>query len=123
MHLNNKLIGWIVVVLIVGGALYSMLSNSSAPAATTDASGNATTTVGADLLALLGKLQTVNFSTDLFSNSNFNGLIDFAIPLPTPALGRPNPFAPIGTDVGPVIATPTSQQTGTVSAGTTTPAH
>ncbi|MFZ3020493.1 MAG: hypothetical protein WA051_03215, partial [Minisyncoccia bacterium] len=108
MHLNTKLIGWVVVVLIAGGAMYSMITKTSTDSAASQAQVQA---VGVDLLALLGKLQTVNFSTDLFSDNSFTDLVDFSIALPVPALGRPNPFEKIGIDIGSVSSAPVITQT------------
>ncbi|HEY9586390.1 MAG TPA: hypothetical protein VJJ27_01985 [Candidatus Paceibacterota bacterium] len=102
MHFNTKIIGWVIIIVVVGGALYAMFTK--APVQIIDQSGNpnATQAVGSDLLQLLSKLKTVNFNTELFNNPDFRGLIDWAIVLPAPALGRPNPFERIGIDVGVV---------------------
>lgn len=118
MHFNTKLIGWVVIIIVVVGALYSLFTKSDI-AGTTAAETAQTQSVGADLLTLLGKLQTVNFNTDLFGDQNFNGLTDFAIPLPLPNLGRPNPFDKIGTDIGVVTTAPQTPATS----GQTTPAR
>ncbi len=108
MHLNKKLIGWLIIILIVAGALYSMFSQTPAPAKNPDGTPLATTqTVGSDLLELLAKLKTVNFSGDILNDPALAGLVDFGITLPVPSLGRPNPFEKIGVDFG-IISKATS---------------
>lgn len=117
MHLNTKLISWLVLVLIVVSALYSMFFKSSTPESAT----SSTQVVGSDLLDLLNKLQTVNFNTDLFTQKDFIKLTDFALPLPVPSLGRPNLFDKIGVDIGPVTSAPV--QTIQPKVGTTSSAQ
>lgn len=126
MHINSKLIGWVAVILIIAFAGYTLFtSSSSQPATTTDQNGNPVSstsqTVGADLLALLDQLKSVNFSTGLFSNQTFLNLIDFDVPLPTPSLGRPNPFNTIGVDTGvlPNLNAPQTPQPIQTSTSTT----
>jgi hypothetical protein len=120
MHINIKLMGWVVVALVVAGAAYSMFTKPAAVDTAANIATNGSPAVGSDLLELLGKLQTVNFNTDLFSDKTFVVLKDFAIPLPTPNLGRPNPFEKIGTDIGQVVSPAPVAQTPSKT-GSTTP--
>ncbi len=112
MKYNTKMIGWIIVVVIVVSALYTLAFKDPV---TKDASG-ATASVGSDLLELLDKLKGVSFDTDLFSSTKFSSLMDWSIPLPRPDLGRPNPFERIGLDIGVVAPISTQQPTATTTA-------
>ncbi len=48
-----------------------------------------------DFLALLNMAQSINFKSALFDDEAFLGLENFQQPLPTRAVGRINPFAPL----------------------------
>jgi hypothetical protein len=108
MHLNKKLIGWVVIVVIAGFAVYTLLK--SAP---DDAAMAEVPSVGTDLLELLNKLKSVSFDTDLFSSPSFTSLVDWTLPLPIPSLGRPNPFEKIGLDIGASLPAPLQASTTT----------
>ncbi len=110
MHLNKKLIGWVVVVVIAGVAIHTLLKSTPE-----DSSLAGTPSVGTDLLDLLNKLKDVNFETNLFANPNFSSLVDWSIPLPTPSVGRPNPFERIGLDVGVISSAPVTPASTTTS--------
>ncbi len=67
------------------------------PASSTKSTGNST--VGADFLALLTSIQTIELDDSIFSSKAFLVLQDFNRPIPEDTNpGRPNPFAPIGAD-------------------------
>ena len=63
---------------------------------------------GKNLLRILLSLNSIKLDEEIFSSQLFTGLQDFTIVLPevdTP--GRPNPFAPIGTEESsPLSASP-----------------
>ena len=118
MHFNTKLFGWIVVILVVVSAGYSMYTQVAQQTLDQNGLPISGQAVGGDLLELLGKLQTVNFTTDIFNDNNFTSLIDFGITLPPPNLGRPNPFEKIGIDVVTPIV-PSSPAVNTKVATTT----
>lgn len=111
MKFNTKIIGWIITIVIVIGALYTLAFKEPVING-----ASATESVGSDLLELLDKLKGVSFDTDLFSNSKFSSLKDWSITLPAPDLGRPNPFERIGVDIGTVAPIGTPQQTATTTA-------
>lgn len=56
------------------------------------------TIAGVEILNLLNELQSIKFDTSIFSNSSFQNLIDFGQKINPEAVGRSNPFSPIGTD-------------------------
>lgn len=66
--------------------------------------------------ALLSSISSITLDTSIFSNPGYKALRDYPIALGTAIIGRPNPFAPIGTDTG------SGQVTGSVvSVQTLTP--
>ena len=90
-------------------------------------SNDASATQG--FLQTLLNLKTIKLDDTFFSNNAFTALQDNTVTLPqgTPT-GRPNPFAPIGTDAIPATPAPTTSTPGapvttpsTPQAGTTTP--
>lgn len=66
-----------------------------------------TALANAEILRILGNIQTINLNIDIFANPVFRQLHDsrFSIPRPT-HIGRPNPFLPIGFDTIAVIQQP-----------------
>jgi hypothetical protein len=55
---------------------------------------------GIDILTLITKLKNASIDQALFSSNLFAPLKDFSPSLTPESQGRPNPFAPIGNDVG-----------------------
>ena len=55
--------------------------------------------IGSELLALLLELEEINLDTSIFDSQVFRGLTDFGQELIPQPIGRPNPFAPIGTNI------------------------
>lgn len=75
--------------------------------------------IAQDFLALLLNVKSITLQDSIFSDPAFISLKDSSIELvPDGNEGRPNPFAPIGSDVVPVTITPTTPATG---GNTTTP--
>jgi hypothetical protein len=78
--------------------------NSALPS--TSASGQNTATIGADFLATLLSVKNITLDDSIFTDPTFATLHDSSITLvPDQTQGRPNPFAPIGTDVLPTTNT------------------
>jgi len=108
----------IIIVLIVIGASFFVGENNSksngsslqsvttggdaAPLtqiATTNAALMDTEEINREFISMLLNLQTIRLSDDIFSESAFSVLMDNTVRLNQPGNeGRPNPFAPIGTD-------------------------
>ncbi|MFA6006810.1 MAG: hypothetical protein WC764_03755 [Candidatus Paceibacterota bacterium] len=103
---SNKIITGVIVVFIIaalGFAIYYFVGGSS----TGDVSipgPSATDTpemiASRDFLVVLGKFQNISLSTSTLDDRVFNSLIDESVTLPQEPLGRSNPFAPIGNEVG-----------------------
>ena len=56
--------------------------------------------VGRSTLETLLKLRSLSLDDSLFEDKVFKSLIDFSVELQEQPMGRNNPFAPIGVDVG-----------------------
>jgi len=116
MGKNSKTI--IAILLVFGVMFYAYLSffnnsGSTPDAATTDGSGapadGTATDAGMELVALLDQLQAIKMDDSIFSSAAFNALHDETSPVNEEAVGRNDPFAPIGTGgtfvpAGPNIA-------------------
>lgn len=126
------LVGIIVLVIIA----ISVFSNKDKTTTGTLVSSNGDivspalgeSTVGEDFLVTLLNLRSIKLDDTLFADQKFRSLQDFTITLvPEGNIGRPNPFAPIGTDVettavtsATATTTPTTNTTPTTT-GTTNP--
>ncbi len=53
---------------------------------------------GMDIISLLKDLRSIKLNGDLFDSDAFVGLVDFSLPVAQEPQGRPNPFAPVGSD-------------------------
>lgn len=113
MNQKTKQIIIAVVVIIVAFFGFKMFFGN--PTASTDVplvaeTGTAPQFVdGQAILILLNRLNRVTLNDSIFSNSTFNSLVSFAVPIQDQAIARPNPFAPIGVDIsGPVSSVSTS---------------
>lgn len=116
----------LAVVITLGIVGYKMFFNKKAPAptgglATTSGVGAAGTQsaptqastsgapVGQDFLTLLLSVQSIRLDDSIFKSKAFESLQDFNRPIPPDTNpGRPNPFAPLGSDgalSGAVVST------------------
>lgn len=105
----------IIVVVVIGWTALggkkdtstSLLSESGTQSVLPGASGEPNNDeVGKEFLTLLLNLRTIKLDTTVFDRRSFKELRDFTKVLPPQTdVGRPNPFAPIGTDEVPVTTT------------------
>jgi hypothetical protein len=91
-HKTGIAVAVIIILLFVGYGFFfggsdeeALVSESAVPDA-----------VGGDLIAILGRLQSLSLEGTVFSNPLFRSLVDFGIELTPEPVGRPNPFAPLG---------------------------
>lgn len=92
----NKKTAAVVAIVLLGVLGYSLFfggGGGEALVATTPVAEN----VGRDLLSTLLQLKSLDLDEALFQNPVFQSLRDFGIPIPPQPLGRPNPFAPLGS--------------------------
>jgi hypothetical protein len=102
-------LGIIVVIILI-----SVLGNSSTPTPTgplgsSSAAGVASspnaTSVPNDFSLLLSTVKSINIDTSIFTDPTYKTLRDHPIDLGTEDIGRPNPFAPVGIDIGTISGT------------------
>jgi|ETN02SMinimDraft_4_1059925.scaffolds.fasta_scaffold133804_2 hypothetical protein len=55
--------------------------------------------VGQEMIRLLYELNRIKFDTSIFEDPLFNSLVDHSLEVVAEPLGRPDPFAPIGSEV------------------------
>ncbi len=109
--LKNIIIFGVIAVLVIGGYLYfkpaaespNLLTNTGPGGLVTDSnSGTATMSsdaIGQDFLNLLLNVQNIKLDDSIFSDPAFLSLHDSSIVLVQDLkAGRPNPFAPLGTE-------------------------
>ncbi len=125
MNKNIKKIGIIVLILAVAFFIYNYFSQ---PAETNLQTGISTTgglsssvppagsvvsvvpTVN-EFSTLLTNITNINIDTSILQDPAYKALRDYPVILGTDVMGRPNPFAPIGSDAGLPVATGISVQT------------
>lgn len=95
--LGTGLLIWAYFMFFSGGSSGPLLSSS----ATT------VSPVTQELLVTLSNLRTIRLDETIFSDPVFESLSDFGVVIPPEAIGRRNPFAPIGIDAAPEPATTT----------------
>ena len=93
--------------LLVWGYFMFFAGDSSGPLLSSS-SGSTVSPVTQELLVTLSNLRTIRLDETIFTNSVFESLSDFGVVIPPEAIGRRNPFAPLGTG-GPVSTTTTQQ--------------
>lgn len=103
----------VVIITIVAVFIFGKNKNSTnSILQTTNLSTTTTQTQGGDsgkFLQSLSQVRSINLDTTFFNNKSYQKLVDFSL---TPVIednriiGRPNPFAPIGSDS--IINNPTN---------------
>jgi hypothetical protein len=88
-----------ILVVLVGFFVYRYYSerDTDAPVSVAPVSAEQSA-IGKELLNTLFKLKSVKLDSEFFSDGAFASLKDFSKTLPQEAVGRRNPFAPIGLD-------------------------
>ena len=93
--ITHKLIILVIALVLIGFLTYNFFTVP--PTIPIVPGGKAhSEIVGADILALVKKLNAISFDSSLFSSNSFTFLRDFSVSLIPEPQGRPNPFAPIG---------------------------
>ena len=84
----------LIIIIVITGALY--LSSAYAQSGTNTSGGMSTDVISAQIVSKINILNNVSLNGNLFKDSMFTSLQDYSKPLPDQAIGRDNPFAPIG---------------------------
>jgi hypothetical protein len=90
---KNIIIGAVVIIVAMVAYRFFFVK---LPEALLEGQVNQNQTVGRELLALLNTLNSLTLEDEVFDRSEFVSLTDFSVPISPNALGRRNPFAPIG---------------------------
>jgi hypothetical protein len=94
---NNIVIAVIALILLSVGGFYYISRGEQDDGALLVSEG-AENGVDRELLATLLELKSLKFNDALFESNTFRSLKDFSREIPDEPAGRPNPFAPVGTD-------------------------
>mgnify|MGYP003394305743 FL=1 len=92
------------IILIVGGLLvagvvwYSFLRERQPEALLQSEDLTTGNAIDSDVVAVLLQLRAVSLSGTIFTDPVFRSLQDFGSPVVPEPVGRPNPFAPIGSE-------------------------
>ncbi len=116
----------ILAVIAIAAAAYFVLGNSNqepasglvadstnAPVSSpiNQSASTLTAEIGQEFIATLLSLQSINLDTTLFSNPAFVTLENRTLTFEDiQTNGRPNPFAPIGTDIAPEPIAPEPEE-------------
>jgi hypothetical protein len=92
---RNK--GFLLGALIFGLLIYVYFNYIRSTEPTTPLTTSAESVASPDLLATLSHLHTITLSDSIFSDPVFLSLTDFGVEIPPQNVGRPNPFAPLGS--------------------------
>lgn len=118
----------VVIIAIIIGA-FSYLSNSKPQPATTLLNSSVSPAAGmlnnqvnvssdSEFSSLLSTVNTIVIDTSIFESAAYKSLRDSPITLGSDIKGRPNPFAPVGSDRGTISGT---TETGTAQFETLQP--
>jgi hypothetical protein len=98
--LSHKIILVIVAILVAVG-VWIGLSSSGSSSTSLLSSENVTDSSAPDqdLVATLLALRAVKLDGSIFSDPGFESLKDFSTQIVPEPIGRPNPFAPLGSNI------------------------
>jgi RsiW-degrading membrane proteinase PrsW (M82 family) len=97
---NTVIIG-IILVVVLAGVWYFYSKGNSAPStsqlvSSTSGTSAATAAVGDNVLTMLNNVSSIHIDSNFFSTPAYQSLVDYSIVVPPQAVGRQNPFAPVG---------------------------
>lgn len=94
---TKKILIALVLIFVLGFAVYFFFFRNATPVVTFDEFGNPIQAqiVGQDLIDLLNEVQSITLDTKLFRAQTFLNLTDFGIELVDQPRGRSNPFETI----------------------------
>ena len=98
---SNKKTLWIgiIIVVVLAGGWYFFSKGSSSPSTSQlipSTSNDANAAVGANVLNVLNSVSSIKIDVSFFQTTAYQSLVDYSITVPPQAVGRPNPFAPVG---------------------------
>lgn len=94
---NNIVIAFLALIAVSAfGAFYLMREPEDDGLLSVEMAGGAG--VSSELLTTLIELKSLRFNTSVLESPALNTLKDFSREIPQEPKGRPNPFAPVGSD-------------------------
>jgi len=99
---KRNLIISIVIIVAVAAGLWYFYGRGGSSASTSQllpsspAGDSSSAAVGADVLNILNSVSSINIDSSFFTTTAYQSLVDYSITVPPQAVGRPNPFAPVG---------------------------
>lgn len=94
----NKSTIILLIVLVVGAFVYFFVIGDDTQDISFLLEGNSdgiSDNVGAEVLALLQQIQSIEIDASVFSSPVYRTLRDYSVSIPPQNVGRQNPFAPI----------------------------
>lgn len=88
----------IIIIAFIGFKMFFVDQSSTGSTLTSEVAGPGQFIDGQAILVLLNRLNQVSLDSSIFSNKVFTSLVNFEKPIEEQAVGRPNPFLPIGID-------------------------
>ena len=88
---------FIIVAIIIAFIAYSYFFAGKATPILSEETVSQAAPADQDLISLLLELKAITLDESLFSDATFTSLQDFSKELVPEATGRPNPFAPLGS--------------------------
>jgi len=98
----------VIAIAFFGYQMFFAPKDTGTSTLSTTSAVKQTVVDGAQLYTMLKRLTNVNLKGDIFSNQTFISLVDYGVTIQDQPVGRPNPFAPIGSDSGSQVSTTTS---------------
>lgn len=89
---SNNVLTILATLVIAAGGYWYFFTGSEQPPLTSRIESNE---AQVRFQTLVGELQPISFSTDIFSDPRFNALIDIVVPVTPESSGRLDPFAPV----------------------------
>jgi len=86
---------WVLLIIAVVALGYFYSSSSNTQQTSISSTDSSDAEVGAQVLALLNQIQSLNIDSSIFKDPGFNTLVDYSVEIPPVDVGRPNPFAPL----------------------------
>lgn len=93
---KTKLIIFISIAIAILFMAYSYLTGDSKKETLLAEEEAGLNPVGREFILLLDKLNSIKLDQSLFASPAFQSLKDSSVSIPSEAVGRGNPFAPIG---------------------------
>jgi hypothetical protein len=97
--LSHKIIVVIVALLVAVGVWIGLSSSGSSTGSLLSTETVSDNGPDQDLVATLLALRAVKLDGSIFSDPGFQNLKDFSTQIVPEPIGRPNPFAPLGSSV------------------------